>query len=92
MTPRLLARAHSISSLNWASRVTKRRFRSFTNYEPAWCGLSDDCVGGEHSVEIDECLVNGATRGEGRGTHHKSTAVGAVEVRMRKDAEGLTAK
>lgn len=51
-----------------------------------------DSIGGEHSVEIDECLVGGATRGEGRGTHHKTTVVGAVEVRMRKDAEDRTAK
>jgi len=36
---------------------------------------------GEHPVEIDECLVGGKTRGEGRGVHHKVTVVGAVEVR-----------
>jgi hypothetical protein len=51
-----------------------------------------DTIGGEHSVEIDECLVGGATRGEGRGTHHKTTVVGAVEVRMRKDAEDRISK
>jgi len=51
-----------------------------------------DSIGGEHPVEIDESLIGGATRGEGRGTHHKTTVVGAVEVRTRKDAEDRTAK
>jgi hypothetical protein len=51
-----------------------------------------DAIGGEHAVEVDECLVGGATRGEGRGVHHKATVVGAVEVRIRKDAEDRTAR
>jgi hypothetical protein len=46
-----------------------------------------DAIGGEHPLEIDECLIGGATRGEGRGTHHMTTVVGAVEVRARKDGE-----
>lgn len=50
-----------------------------------------DGIGGEYSVEVDECLVGGATRGEGRGVHHKATVVGAVEVRLRKDAEDRAA-
>ena len=40
-----------------------------------------DRIGGEHVVEVDEAEVGGETRGEGRGVHHKSTVVGAVEVR-----------
>jgi hypothetical protein len=44
-----------------------------------------DSIGTEHPVEVDECLVGGETRGEGRGTHHKSVVVGAVEVRSRQD-------
>jgi hypothetical protein len=44
-----------------------------------------DTIGGEHPVEVDECLIGGETRGEGRGTHHKSIVVGAVEVRSRQD-------
>jgi hypothetical protein len=44
-----------------------------------------DAVGEEHPVEVDECLIGGETRGEGRGTHHKSIVVGAVEVRSRTD-------
>jgi hypothetical protein len=51
-----------------------------------------DCIGGEHPVEVDECLVGGRTRGEGKGTHHMATVVGAVEVRLRKDAEDRAAK
>ena len=51
-----------------------------------------DCIGGEHPVEIDECLVGGRTRGEGCGNHHMTTVVGAVEVRRRKDAEQRAAK
>jgi hypothetical protein len=44
-----------------------------------------DAIGGEHPVEIDECMVGGETRGEGRGIHHKCIVVGAVEVRSRQD-------
>src|SRR5260370_17165203 len=51
-----------------------------------------DAIGSEHPVEVDECLIGGRTRGEGRGTHHMTTAVGAVEVRQRKDAEKRAAK
>ena len=39
--------------------------------------------GKKYPVEVDECYVGGETRGEGRGTHHKSIVVGAVEVRPR---------
>jgi hypothetical protein len=42
-----------------------------------------DAIGAEHPVEIDECFVGGATRGEGEGVHHKTLVVGAVEVRRR---------
>ena len=44
-----------------------------------------DAIGGEHPVEVDECMIGGETRGEGRGIHHKSIVVGAVEVRSRQD-------
>jgi transposase-like protein len=42
-----------------------------------------DCIGESRPVEVDECLVGGRTRGEGKGVHHKATVVGAVEVRTR---------
>ena len=51
-----------------------------------------DRIGGEHPVEIDECLVGGRTRGEGGGVHHMTVVAGAVEVRRRKDAEDRAAK
>ena len=44
-----------------------------------------DAIGDEHPVEVDECMIGGETRGEGRGIHHKSIVVGAVEVRSRQD-------
>src|SRR5271167_321449 len=44
-----------------------------------------DAIGCDHPVEIDECYVGGETRGEGRGMHHKTAVVGAVEVRSRRD-------
>lgn len=40
-------------------------------------------IGGEWVVEVDEKWVGGATQGEGRGVHHKTLVVGAVEVRPR---------
>ena len=46
-----------------------------------------DTLGGQYPVEIDETLVGGRTRGEGRGVHHKATVVGAVEVRRRREGE-----
>jgi transposase-like protein len=42
-----------------------------------------DGIGGEFPVEIDEAFVGGATRGEGKGVHHKALVIGAVEVRPR---------
>jgi hypothetical protein len=51
-----------------------------------------DSIGAEHPVEVDECLLGGRTRGEGRGVHHKATVVGAVEVRKRQDAQARAAK
>lgn len=46
-----------------------------------------DQIGGEFPVEIDETLIGGRTKGEGRGRHHKVTVVGAVEVRTKQAAQ-----
>ena len=49
-----------------------------------------DLIGGtlgEH-VEIDETYVGGTTRGQGRGVHHQSLVIAAVEVRNRKPKKG----
>jgi len=43
-----------------------------------------DLIGLPHPVEVDEKWVGGATQGEGRGKHHKTLVVAAVEVRPRK--------
>lgn len=52
-----------------------------------------DAIGAQYPVEVDETLVGGRTKGEGRGTHHKATVVGAVEVRTRPPgAEGKARK
>jgi hypothetical protein len=51
-----------------------------------------DQIGGEHSTEVDECHIGSKTRGEGKGVHHKTTIIGAVEVRRRQDAEKRVAK
>ncbi len=40
-----------------------------------------DLIGGLHAIELDETWIGGRTRGEGRGVHHKTCVVGAVEVR-----------
>jgi transposase-like protein len=45
-----------------------------------------DAIGDQYLVEVDETLVGGRTKGEGRGVHHKATVVGAVEVRTRQSA------
>jgi hypothetical protein len=47
-----------------------------------------DRIGGRWPVEIDETLVGGRTRGEGRGVHHKTLVVGAVEIRRGKKFRG----
>ncbi len=41
-----------------------------------------DVIGNQYPVEVDETLVGGRTKGEGRGVHHMATVVGAVEVRL----------
>jgi hypothetical protein len=43
-----------------------------------------DAIGGEYPVEVDECFIG--------GVHNKAVVIGAVEVRLRKDAENRAAK
>jgi transposase-like protein len=38
-------------------------------------------------VEVDETYIGGRTRGEGKGTHHKTLVAAAVEIRTRKPKE-----
>jgi hypothetical protein len=78
------------------SAVRFQRQLGLTRYETAFgilhklrAGMAppdQDRIGGcqkEH-VEVDETWVGGKTRGEGRGIHHKTLVVAAVEVRHRK--------
>lgn len=51
-----------------------------------------DRIGGNFPVEVDEAWVGGRTRGEGRGQHHKTLVVGAVEERKRKENEATRTK
>ena len=50
-----------------------------------------DRIGAQWPVELDEALVGGKTRGEGRGVHHKTYVAGAVEVREKRDKRGRRA-
>jgi transposase-like protein len=47
-----------------------------------------DRIGGDWPVEVDETLIGGKTRGEGRGVHHKIYVIGAVEAREKLDKRG----
>lgn len=38
-------------------------------------------IGAQWPIEMDETLVDGQTMGEGKGVHHMTYVVGAVEVR-----------
>ena len=77
------------------SAVQFQRQLGLTRYETAFgilhklrAGMvrpDQDRIGGrtgEH-VEVDETYVEGRTRGEGRGIHHKTLVTAAVEVRHR---------
>jgi hypothetical protein len=46
-----------------------------------------DRIGGKYPIELDETWVGGRTRGEGKGRHHKTLVIGAVEVRKRDGSE-----
>jgi len=84
------------------SALQFQRQLGLTRYETAYMILQKlragmvrpdrDTIGGEHPVEVDETLVGGRTRGEGRGVHHKTLVIGAVEVRTRKPKEDRSAE
>ncbi|MBI4622421.1 MAG: IS1595 family transposase [Verrucomicrobia bacterium] len=79
------------------SAVQFQRQLGLTRYETAFQILHKlraamvrpdrDRIGGGFPVEVDETWVGGQTRGEGRGRHHKTLVVAAIEERMRKDNE-----
>lgn len=87
--------AYLVSSLTpGLSAVQFQRQLGLSRYETAFQMLHKlragmvrpdrDRIGGEWPVEIDETLIGGRTRGEGRGHHHKVIVAGAVEVRQGK--------
>jgi hypothetical protein len=86
------------SQIHGISAVQFQRQLGLTRYETAFQILHKlrsgmvrpdrDRIGGEWPVEIDEVLIGGRTRGEGKGVHHKTTVVGAVEIRHGKKATG----
>ena len=65
------------------SAVQFQRQLALTRYETAFQILHKlragmvrperDAIGAEHPVEVDECLIGGETRGEGRGVHHRDS-------------------
>lgn len=75
------------------SAVQLQRQLGLTRYETAFQMLhklragmvrpNRDRIGADWPVEVDETLVGGRTKGQGRGVHHKSTVAGAIEVRLR---------
>ena len=77
------------------SAVQFQRQLGLTRYETAYQILHKlrsgmvrpdrDTIGAEHPVEVDETLVGGRTKGEGKGVHHKALVFGAVEVRTREN-------
>jgi transposase-like protein len=80
------------------SAVQFQRQLGLTRYETAFALLhklragmvrpDQDRIGGlpDTHVEVDETLIGGKTRGEGRGVHHKTLVACAVEVRRREKA------
>ena len=84
------------------SALQLQRQLSLTRHETAWMILQKlragmvrperDTIGAEHPVEVDETLVGGKTKGEGKGVHHKTYVLGAVEVRTRKPREDRSAE
>ncbi len=86
--------AYLVSSLTpGMSAVQFQRQLGLTRYETAFAILHKlragmvrpdrDPIGAEFPVELDEVWIGGRTRGEGKGRHHKTLVIGAVEVRHR---------
>jgi len=74
------------------SAVQLRRQLGIKSYETAFqilhklrssMAITSGRIGPKTHVEIDETWVGGRTRGEGRGVHHQTCVIGAVEVKQR---------
>ncbi|NEV62827.1 transposase [Thiorhodococcus minor] len=55
-------------------------FRMLRKLRAAMARPDRDWIGSRYPVEVDETLVGGATQDEGKGVHHKTLVIGAVEV------------
>jgi len=79
---------HGLSAQNFQRQIGVSRYETaFQILHKLRAGMvrpNVDRIGGRGvEVEMDECLIGGATRGEGKGVHHKVYVVGCVEVRRR---------
>jgi len=97
--------AYLVSSMTpGMSAVQFQRQLGLTRYETAFqilhklrAGMvrdDQDRIGAKAShVEVDETYIGGATKGEGKGNHHKTLVAGAVEAmqRSKADTEGKAA-
>jgi transposase-like protein len=63
-------------------------FQMFHKLRAAMVRPDRDRIGEDWPVEVDETYIGGKTRGEGRGVHHMTIVVGAVEVREKKTPKG----
>ena len=84
-----------ISAVQFQRQLGLSRYETaFTLLHKLRAGMvrpDQDRIGGcsvEH-VEVDETLVGGRTRGEGRGVHHMALVVAAVDIRQRKPGTKL---
>ncbi len=78
-----------ISAVQFQRQLRLRRYETaFGILHKLRAGMvrpDQDRIGGPpaNHVEVDEVLIGGKTRGEGRGVHHKTLVTAAVEVRRR---------
>lgn len=87
MSARQFQRQLGLSRYETAFQILHKLRAGMVNEDRTMIG--DRC---QH-VECDETWVGGGTKGEGRGRHHKSLVVGAIEARRRKPAgEGAVHK
>ncbi len=81
-----------MSALQFQRQLGLRRYETaFQLLHKLRAGMvrpDQDRIGAKWPVEVDETLVGGKTRGEGRGVHHKTYVAGAVEVREKREKRG----
>jgi transposase-like protein len=84
-----------ISAVQFQRQLGLSRYETaFTLLHKLRAGMvrpDQDRIGGDavEHVEVDETLVGGWTRGEGRGVHHMAQVVAAVDIRQRKPGTKL---